>query len=292
MPDKAATNLDTENRGNTLAIVQARMGSTRLPGKVLADLAGAPMLQRQLERVNRAHTLDRIVVATSTDPADDPIALLCEKLDVDCYRGDLTDVLARFIGALDEFAAGGSSDPEFVVRITADCPLMSPAVIDSVVNAFFAPAENNLDCDYMSNTLIATFPDGVDVEVVRVSALREVARTSTDPHEREHVTLGIYRYPELFKVRNFTGETDLSDLRWTVDSPDDLEFVRWVYSQLFEANPEFELADILELIEVNIDKSRTSADSQRNAALDGLDTGAMQHTTSLTGKLVERSTKE
>jgi spore coat polysaccharide biosynthesis protein SpsF len=257
--------------------VQARMGSTRLPGKVLADLAGAPMLQRQLERVSRARTLDRIVVATSTDPTDDPIAKLCEQLNVDCYRGDLADVLARFTGALDEFTVGSGSDPEVVVRITADCPLMSPEVIDSVVNAFFTPTENIPDCDYMSNTLIATFPDGVDVEVIRVSALREVARTSTDPHEREHVTLGIYRHPELFEVRNFTGETDLSDLRWTVDLQEDLEFVRWVYSQLFEANPEFELADILELIEVNIDKSRTSVDSQRNVALDGLDTGAMQH---------------
>ena len=265
------------HRGATIAIVQARMGSTRLPGKVLADLAGAPMLQRQLERVSRASTLNHIVVATSVDAADDPIALLCEQLNVDCYRGDPTDVLGRFIGALDAFAERGIFNPEAVVRITADCPLTSPVVIDSVVNAFFESAGDFADCDYASNTLKPTFPDGVDVEVVRTRALREVARTSTDPHEREHVTLGIYRRPEKFVVRNFSGETDLSELRWTVDSPKDLEFVRWVYAELFEANPEFDLAEIIDLLEVNIDKSRTNADSQRNAALNGLDTGAMEH---------------
>jgi len=253
------------------------MGSTRLPGKVLADLSGAPMLQRQLERVSRAGTLDHIVVATSVDAADDPIALLCEQLSVDCYRGDLTDVLGRFVGALDAIAERGIFNPEVVVRITADCPLTSPVVIDAVVNAFFASAGDFADCDYVSNTLRPTFPDGVDVEVVRAHALREVARTSTDLHEREHVTLGIYRRPEQFVVRNFSGETDLSDLRWTVDSPEDLEFVRWVYAELFEANPEFDLAEIIELLEVNIDKSRTNAQSHRNAALDGLDTGAMEH---------------
>jgi spore coat polysaccharide biosynthesis protein SpsF len=266
--------LHMSDRGATLAIVQARMGSTRLPGKVLADLAGAPMLARQLARINRARTLDRVVVATSVDQADDPIAQLCEGLNVECFRGDLNDVLARFIGALDEL---DKFMPEAVVRITADCPLMSPNVIDSVVNAFFEPDGDTTMCDYMSNTLEPSFPDGVDVEVIRTSTLREVARTSTDPPEREHVTLGIYRRPEQFKVRNFRGKTDLSDLRWTVDSPEDLEFVRWVYSELFEANPQFDLAEILELLAVNIDKSRTNADAQRNTALNGLNTGAMQH---------------
>ncbi len=256
----------TTGLGSTIAIVQARMGSNRLPGKVLADLAGAPMLQRQLERVSRARTLDSVVVATSIDKADNPIAELCGSLNIACYRGDLNDVLTRFVGAIEEFT------PEVVVRITADCPLMSPVVIDSVVNSFLQS-----DCDYASNTLEPTFPDGVDVEVVRASALRELARVCTDPHEREHVTLGIYRRPEQFAVRNFTGERDLSDLRWTVDSPEDLEFVRWVYSELFDTNPQFDIAEILELLEGHREKSRSSSDSKRNTALDGLDTGAMQH---------------
>jgi spore coat polysaccharide biosynthesis protein SpsF len=266
MEDFAAIDSTKGGPRSTVAIVQARMGSTRLPGKVLADLCGAPMLQRQLERVRRATSVDRVVVATSTDDTDRPIAELCKSLDVPCFRGDLNDVLARFLGAIDEF------DPEVVVRITADCPLISPLVIDSIVHSFFES-----DCDYLSNTLEPTFPDGVDVEVVRVSALRALAQLDTDTPEREHVTLGIYRRPEQFVVRNFTGDPDLSDLRWTVDSPEDLEFVRWVYSELFYTNPKFDLAEIMELLGENIDKSRTGSDSRRNAALDGLNTGAMQH---------------
>ena len=266
MEDFAAKDSTMPGSGSTIAIVQARMGSTRLPGKVLADLCGAPLLQRQLERVRRATSLDRVVVATSTDETDLPIAELCESLDVPCFRGDLNDVLARFLGAINEF------NPEVVVRITADCPLISPSVIDSIVHSFFES-----DCDYLSNTLDPTFPDGVDVEVVRVRALRALARLDTDIHEREHVTLGIYRRPEQFVVRNFTGDPDLSNLRWTVDSPEDLEFVRWVYTKLFYTNPKFDLAEILELLGENIDKSRTDSDSRRNSALDGLNTGVMQH---------------
>ena len=266
MEDFAAIDSAKREFGSTVAIVQARMGSTRLPGKVLADLCGAPLLQRQLERVHRATSLDRVVVATSTNETDLPIAELCESLDVPCFRGDLNNVLARFLGAISEF------NPEVVVRITADCPLISPSVIDSIVHSFFES-----DCDYLSNTLDPTFPDGVDVEVVRVRALRALARLDTDIHEREHVTLGIYRRPEQFVVRNFTGNPDLSNLRWTVDSPEDLEFVRWVYTKLFYTNPKFDLAEILELLGENVDKSRTDSDSRRNSALDGLNTGAMQH---------------
>lgn len=252
--------------GLVIAIVQARMGSTRLPGKVLSDLAGAPMLQRQLERVQRATTLDQIVVATSGDSSDDPIAELCAKLGVPVFRGDLNDVLSRFAGAITEF------DPEIVVRITADCPLLSPSVIDSVVSAF-----KEEDVDYLSNTLQPTFPDGVDVEVVRADVLLDLSATSTDLAEREHVTLGVYRQPEKYAVANFAGDVDLSDLRWTVDNPGDFEFVQWVYQQLMPDNPQFDIDDVLALLESNPSRSRTSADSKRNAALDGLDTGAMLH---------------
>lgn len=252
--------------GSVVAIVQARMGSTRLPGKVLSDLAGAPMLQRQLERVQRATTLDQIVVATSDDSSDDPIAELCVQLGVPVFRGDLNDVLSRFAGAISEFK------PETVVRITADCPLMSPSVIDSVVNAF-----KEADVDYLSNTLQPTFPDGVDVEVVRADVLLDLSATSTDLAEREHVTLGVYRQPEKYAVANFAGDVDLSDLRWTVDNPGDFEFVQWVYQQLLPHNPQFDIDDVLALLESNPGRSRTSADSKRNAALDGLDTGAMLH---------------
>lgn len=248
------------------AIVQARMSSTRLPGKVLIKLSGAPMLQRQLERVQRATLLSNVVVATSTDISDDPIAALCAELGINCYRGDLSDVLGRFIGALDAFPT------DVVVRITADCPLISPRAIDSVIGAFL-----EADCDYLSNTLEPTFPDGVDIEVMSKQALREVLAISTDPLEREHVTLGIYRRPDHFSVRNYRGEQDLSDLRWTVDSPKDLEFVTWVFDSLFANNPRFEMADVLELLARHPENNRTTLDAKRNAALDGVDTGAMKH---------------
>lgn len=252
--------------GSTIAIVQARMGSTRMPGKVLADLSGAPMLQRQIERVKRANSLDQIVVATSTDSSDDQIVQLCEEIDVPVYRGDLNNVLNRYTGAISQF------EPDVVVRITADCPLISPVVIDSVVQAF-----KESGVDYLSNTLQPTFPDGLDVEVVRAHVLQDLANTSTDPTEREHVTLGVYRQPEKYSVANYSGDQDFSDLRWTVDSPEDFAFVQWVYAELYPSNPEFEFVDILDLIDSHPERSRTSADSKRNAALDGLDTGAMLH---------------
>lgn len=240
------------------------MTSSRLPGKVLEPILGVPMIGRQIERLRRASSLDGLVVATSTDPSDDPLVDYVATLGVPVVRGSLDDVLARFIAVIDEYS------PEAVVRLTADCPLASPEVIDRVI-ASFGP-----DVDYVSNTLEPTWPDGVDVEVVRVSALRWVASHSDDPHEHEHVTLGVYRRPELFRCRNVVGEADLSDLRWTVDDADDLAFVRAVYGDLLPVNPDFEVADVLSLLERRLELVRTSAHAARNSALDGLDTGAMK----------------
>ncbi len=248
------------------AVIQARMSSTRLPGKVLLELSGAPMLQRQLERVQRAHSITNIVVATSTDTSDDPIADLCAELGVDCYRGDLSDVLGRFIGVLEEFPS------DLVVRITADCPLISPITIDSIVQAFIGS-----DCDYLSNTLEPTFPDGVDIEVMTSQALIEIGAISSDPMEREHVTLGIYRRPDHFSVDNFFGDRDISHHRWTVDSPEDFDFITWVYASLFKENHQFDTDDVLALLEEYPSRQRTTLDAKRNAALDGVDTGAMKH---------------
>ena len=160
--------------------------------------------------------------------------------------------------------------PDVVVRLTADCPLTSPAVLDRVVGEF-----NVAGIDYVSNTLQPTYPDGLDVEVVRPVALRWVAQNSDDPHEHEHVTLGVYRRPERFAVANVSGDEDLSDLRWTVDNPDDLAFVRSVYERLYPTKPDFDLHDVLALARAEPQLSRTTMDAQRNEALNGLDTGAM-----------------
>ncbi len=250
----------------TLGILQARMTSSRLPGKVLEPILGVPMIGRQIERLARASSLDGLVVATSVDASDDELVAYLGTLGVPVVRGSLTDVLGRFVAMLDAYS------PSVVVRLTADCPLASPAVLDQVVGEFHARA-----LDYVSNTMVPTYPDGVDVEVVRADALRWVAANSDDPHEHEHVTLGVYRRPERFSVGNVVGDEDLSGLRWTVDNADDLAFVREVYSRLYPANPAFELADVLTLVRAEPELSRTTMDAARNAALDALDTGAMKH---------------
>lgn len=242
------------------------MTSTRLPGKVLEPILGVPMIGRQIERLRRSSSLDGLVVATSVDPSDDPLVDYLASLDAPVVRGSLGDVLGRFIAVLDEFS------PDVVVRLTADCPLASPAVVDLVVESF-----SSSSVDYASNTLEPTWPDGVDVEVVRASALRWVASHSDDVHEHEHVTLGVYRRPDQFSCLNVAGDVDLSSLRWTVDNADDLAFVRSVYAELYPANPEFDVEDVLALLERQPSLSRTSADAARNAALNGLETGAMKH---------------
>ena len=249
---------------STLAILQARVSSTRLPGKVLAPILGEPMIARQVERIGRAIRIDDLVIATSSDRSDDPLAAWAEAEGLTVYRGSLDDVLGRFVGVIAAHA------PDTVVRLTADCPLASPSVIDAVIDNFTAS-----DVDYCSNTLTPTFPDGLDVEVVRARVLTEVAEMSTDPAEREHVTLGVYRRPEQFTLANYAGDTDLSKLRWTVDTADDLAFVRRVYEALYETTPDFETRDILDLIARTPGLGRTTDDGIRNAALQGLDTGAM-----------------
>jgi len=248
----------------TLGILQARMTSSRLPGKVLLPVLDRPMIGRQLERLRRARLLDGLVVATSTDHADDPLVAFLDDEGVPVLRGPLDDVLARFALVIEEY------EPQTVVRLTADCPLASPTVIDTVIEEFQARG-----IDYVSNTLRPTWPDGLDVEVVRAPVLLWAAKTLTDPPEREHVTLGIYRRPDRFKVGNVVNSEELSDLRWTVDNADDLAFVREVYARLYPSNPQFETADVLALVRAEPQLNRTTMDAERNAALKGLDTGAM-----------------
>jgi len=248
----------------TTAILQARVSSSRLPGKVLAPILGQPMIARQVERIRRACLIDELVVATSEDPSDDPLAAWAQAESLTVYRGSLEDVLGRFVGVIETFG------PETVVRLTADCPLACPRVIDAVIEFF-----RDSGAEYCSNTLTPTFPDGLDVEVVRSSVLTEVAEISTDPAEREHVTLGVYRRPERFRLANYAGTTDLSALRWTVDTADDLAFVTRVFQALYPTRPNFDSEDVLELLAQAPELRRTAEDGIRNAALQGIDTGAM-----------------
>ena len=222
-----------------LAILQARMSSSRLPGKVLLPLAGAPMILRQIERVSRSRRIDRLVVATSDRPDDDALAQTLTDAGVAVFRGSLDDVLARFVGALDAF---GPAD--YVVRLTADCPLADPTVIDATIETVIATG-----ADYGSNTPPhRTYPKGVDIEAMTASALRAAAARATSPEEREHVTWALHRNPDLYRQAFLSQDADEGAVRWTVDYPHDYDFVRAVYDALYKANPAFTSDDVRALV--------------------------------------------
>jgi spore coat polysaccharide biosynthesis protein SpsF len=215
------------------------MSSTRLPGKVMLPLAGAPMLLRQIERVRRARRLEGLVAATSTDASDDPLAQALAQAGIPVFRGPLDDVLGRFIGVLSIHGPA-----ENVVRLTGDCPLADPDVIDAVIARHL-----ETDADYTSNTLDRrTFPKGLDVEVVRSDVLRLAAHRATDPYDHEHVTPFIYRSPGQFRLQGLTQDADEGEVRWTVDRPDDYDFVAAVYAALHPANPAFTSQDVRDLV--------------------------------------------
>jgi spore coat polysaccharide biosynthesis protein SpsF len=205
----------------TVAIIQARLSSTRLPGKVLMDIAGRPMLARVVARVAAARRVDQVVVATSDDPSDDPLAAWCDGQGVPFHRGPLADVLARFVGAATQ------DEADIVVRITADCPLIDPALIDAVIE--FRAARG---ADYASNVLSRRFPRGLDVEAFTAAALARADREGREPHHREHVTPYLYEQPGRFRTVGLSTAGDHSRHRWTVDTPEDLALVRAVYDRL------------------------------------------------------------
>ncbi|MDO8564872.1 MAG: GNAT family N-acetyltransferase [bacterium] len=199
-----------------VAIIQARMGSTRLPGKVLMKAGGKTLLEHLVRRVKRARTLDAIVVATTENLEDDAIAALAKKLLVGVFRGSEHDVLDRYYRAAEQAKA------DTVVRLTGDCPLMDPQVIDRVVSLF---KKNQRRYDYVSNVRPPTFPDGMDVEVFSFKVLQKMWREAELPSEREHVTAYIANHPELFAIGNVRAKKDFSHLRLTVDTPADLTLI-------------------------------------------------------------------
>ena len=222
-----------------VAIIQARMGSTRLPGKVLMELAGQPMLARVVNKVGRAETIDRLVVATSVLPVDDVIATFCEHYNQPCFRGSEDDVLDRYYQAAVMYQA------DVVIRITADCPLIEPQVIDHAVQVF---KKAQPTVDYVANTLPPrTFPRGLDVEVMRFDVLAHAWHDDTNPAWREHVTPFIYRHPELFNLQPVINSINYAGLRWTVDTPEDLAFVRRVYDHF--GHDQFTWQEVLAVLE-------------------------------------------
>lgn len=225
----------------TVAIVQARVGSTRLPGKVLLPLLGEPMVTRVMRRVSRARTLDEVVLATTTLPEDDALVTLAGVEGWPVERGSETDLLARYLGA------ARSRSADVIVRITSDCPLIDPEIIDQTVGAFRAGL-----ADYASNTLEPrTFPRGLDVEVVGRAALERADREDRDPAWREHATPYVYRHPELFKLVRVAAPDDRSEQRWSVDTREDYALVRELYEAL--ARDDFGWLDALVVVDANPD---------------------------------------
>jgi spore coat polysaccharide biosynthesis protein SpsF len=208
----------------TVVILQARVASTRLPGKVLLDVLGRPMLARQIERLLRSTKADEIVVATTDDEADAPLSKLADECGVRWYRGDADDVLRRFVNAAQEAAA------DVVVRTTGDCPLIDATVMDHVIDELVT---HNADCDYASNVIRRTYPRGLDTEAMFVDVLERMERLATSKPAREHVTVFLRsERRELFVTRDVCDATDNSDLRWTVDDERDLRLIRSLYEQL------------------------------------------------------------
>ena len=239
-----------------LAIIQARMGSSRLPGKVLLDLAGRPVLWHAVSRVQKARLVDQVLVATTDQPADEPIRQFCTEQAVQCFGGSEQDVLDRFVQAA-RFA--GATESDAIVRITADCPLIDPNVIDLVVAAY-----QQTGADYVSNVQPPTFPDGLDVEVFRFSALLRAWREAKLVSEREHVTPYLRNHLEKFSSHNVTHNTDLSALRWTLDEPADYALLQQIVAELDRTQPEFHLADVLQVLAAHQEWQELNRDFARN----------------------------
>jgi len=222
---------------SVLCVLQARTSSTRLPGKVLMPILGEPMLARQVERIRRATRIDQLVIATSDEPSDDPVAELCADLDLDCVRGSLEDVLDRFLRAAERYG------PAQVMRLTGDCPLTDPAILDALVALHTAG-----DFDYSSNVEVRTYPDGLDAEIFTYDLLQRAARDATSPYDREHVTPFMYGPGAGTRRGVLRDDLDRSGLRWTVDLSEDLAFVRRVYEALYPRDPAFSAEDVHRLL--------------------------------------------
>jgi len=234
-----------------VGIIQARMGSTRFPNKVLMEIAGRPMLWHVVNRVRQAKLLGEVIVATSWESSDDVIATFCEQEGILYFRGSEEDVLDRYYQAAKWIGA------DVIARITADCPLIDSQIIDRVIEHYL-----NGDFDYASNTHPPTYPDGIDVEVFSFNALEKDWEEARWLSEREHVTPYIWKNPDKFKLSNVENDEDLSSLRWSVDEPQDLEFMRAVYNRLDTES--FGMADLLNLLKKCPELMDINAGIERN----------------------------
>jgi spore coat polysaccharide biosynthesis protein SpsF len=237
-----------------LCIIQVRTSSSRLPGKALLPVMGRPLLSWVINRVRVARTLDRIVVATTLERDDDAIASLCRLEEIECFRGSKDDVVDRFYQCAIRYSPAG------VVRITADCPLIDPGIIDLVVGRFLSSG-GSLDLVSNDGDL---YPDGLDAGIYSFRALEKIFREASLPSDREHITPYIWKHPEVFAVEVIPWPENLSHLRLTVDYEEDLELVRKVYEALYPLNPSFGWLDIVQFLRQNPEVCKLNTHHIRN----------------------------
>jgi spore coat polysaccharide biosynthesis protein SpsF len=235
---------------NIVAIVQARFGSTRLPGKIFKDLSGKPVLWHVINRLSNSKLCNKFVVATTSEPDDDAVEIFCVENNFSYYRGSTENVLSRYYETAKVFGA------EIIVRITSDCPLIDPQIIDKMLTSFF---DDEPKAEYMSNVFPRTFPRGLDTEIFSLGVLEKAYKNGVTQNELEHVTPYIYQHPELFKIRNFANEMDLSFHRWTVDTAEDYDLLKKIYDASYTKGKIILLNDVLKLFEqypdwININK--------------------------------------
>lgn len=235
-----------------LIIIQARMDSSRLPHKVLKEICGKPMLEHVIERVERSRKTENVLVATTKKRKDDAIEDLCKKKGIICYRGSENDVLDRY------YQAASLYRPQNVVRITADCPLADAEVIDKILGIHEAG-----NYDYTSNTLVETYPDGLDVEVFTWKALEEAWEKADLKSEREHVTPYI-KFKGDFKRHSVERTPSLADKRWTVDTEQDFDKILQIYEALYSQNPDFHMQDVLDFLNVHAEIEKLNEGIIRN----------------------------
>ena len=222
---------------NTVAIIQARISSTRLPGKVLKKIEGKTILEHVVNRVKAAKNLDEVIVATTVKKEDLKIVKLCSNLGISVFCGSEDDVLDRYYQTARLFKAN------HIIRITADCPLIDPMVIDKVIELYFKK-----NADYATNGMPETFPDGLDTEVFSFKTLKRAWENAKLSSEREHVTPYIRNNPNIFKIVNLKCEYNLNDKRWTLDEPEDFEFIKSIYTKLYLEDSLFGMKKILDFL--------------------------------------------
>jgi len=225
---------------NIIATIEARMASSRLPGKILKEAVGKPLLELMVERVRKSKLLNNVVVATTVESSDDVTEKACQKMGVNCFRGSNDDVLERVLKAAQTYKA------DLIVELTGDCPLLDPIQMDRVIQYYL-----DHSFDYVSNFRDRLFPRGTETQVFSVKVLEDVARRTQDAADHEHVSLFIYEHPEIYKLGGVSAELfyNRPDLRLTVDTPLDYELIQTVFERLYPKNNEFTLKDVINLLD-------------------------------------------